>query len=69
VRAAVICFCFVSATVLRPNFSAFFLLKIWGVGVCLLPSGVRREAGDAAGWVRQPHGLEVHRAWEGRGKP
>jgi len=34
----------------------------------LIPSGVRGEAGDAAGWVRQPHGLEVRRPRQRRRK-
>jgi len=32
-------------------------------------SGLRGQAGDAAGWLRQPHALELRRPRQGRRKP
>ena len=42
----------------------------YGCDACLLLffSGLRGQAGDAAGWVRQPHGVELHRPRQGRSK-
>jgi hypothetical protein len=33
-----------------------------------LVSGLRGQAGDPAGWVRQPHGLAMHHPRQRRGK-
>ena len=59
-----------SELLLRRACTSSLPLLIFGAFVlCLIPSGVRGEAGDAAGWVREPHGLEVRHPRQRGRKP
>jgi len=59
-----------SALLLRRACTSSLPLLIFGAfGLCLIPSGVRGEAGDAAGWVGEPHGLEVRHPRQRGRKP